>query len=223
MQTWWTYSPYWDTAIYLGGSSRACSQPNLTKTWVSTVHNQGWSFYLTWVGPQAPCSGYSSKISYDLVTAYQQGVAEAHKAAAAAYNLGLTGHNVYYYDLENYNETNVACRNAVNMFIQAWTAEHHRDGDKAGVYANGCDAAYWPYIANVPDDVWIAYWNNDPDVWGLSCLPNDWWVYHQRIHQYVGNVWEKYGGVSLLIDRDCADGLVTPHGHSWSDTTCTVE
>jgi hypothetical protein len=97
MQAWWNYSPYWDTVIYMGGVSRGCSQPNLTKTWVTDAHNQGWSFYLTWVGPQAPCTGFTYKFSYDTFDAFHQGKAEADKADAAAYNLGFTGYNIYYY------------------------------------------------------------------------------------------------------------------------------
>ncbi|HEU4758475.1 MAG TPA: DUF1906 domain-containing protein [Dehalococcoidia bacterium] len=225
MQTWWTYSPYWDTIIYLGGSNRGCSQPNLTSSWVTTVHNQGWSFYLTWVGPQAPCNTqYGSRISYDTFTAYTQGKTEADRADAAAFNIGFTGYNVYYYDMENYNETDPACRDAVNSFINGWVYENHQIwGNKAGVYGNGCDAVKWTTIFNVPDDVWIADWNGDPDVWGLYCLPDGYWIYNQRLHQYWGNAWETYNGVTLLIDRDCANGLVTPHGHGWNDTTCTVE
>jgi photosystem II stability/assembly factor-like uncharacterized protein len=29
MDTWWSYSPYYDTGTYIGGVSRGCSQPNL--------------------------------------------------------------------------------------------------------------------------------------------------------------------------------------------------
>jgi hypothetical protein len=227
MQAWWTYSPYWDTIIYLGGSNRACPQPNLTSSWVNAVHNQGWSFYLTWVGPQSQCPTparvWNTYIDNNTSAARQQGVNEASAARNVAFNLGLNGRNIYYYNMENYNETNVACRNAVNAFVDGWTNFYQLTADKAGVYASGCDASYWPYIAHVPDDVWIADWNNDPDVWGLNCLPNGWWAYSQRLHQYWGDVSETYGGVRLLIDRDCANGLVTPHGHGSNDPTCTVE
>jgi hypothetical protein len=111
--------------------------------------------------------------------------------------------------MENYDETNQSCKEAVKSFINGWVyGTRQLFGNKAGVYGTGCDAATWTSIANVPDDVWIADWNNDPDVWGLSCLPDGVWCCHQRLHQYAGNVLETYGGVQLLIDRDCADGLV---------------
>lgn len=99
----------------------------------------------------------------------------------------------------------------------------HAYGFKSGVYGSPCNAADWAAISNVPDVVWLADWNNDPDVWGLACLPDGLWKYDQRLHQYAGNVWEYYGGYWLQIDRDCAKGLVTPNGHTGENTACTVE
>ena len=63
MQTWRTSSPYRDANIYYGGSARACSQTNLTPSWVSAVFQQGWRLIPTWVGPQAPCSSFGNKFS----------------------------------------------------------------------------------------------------------------------------------------------------------------
>lgn len=186
------------------------------------MHNQGWSFYLVWAGPQAPCEGGS--ISSNTFTAYNQGKQEADRADAAAWNLGFTGYNVYYYDTENYDETNQACRDAVNSFLNGWGYQNrYVYGNMVGVYGNHCDAPYWTSISNVPDMVWIAYWDGDPDVWGLGCLPDGLWIYNQRLHQYAGMVYETYGGYQLQIDRDCASGLVTPHGHGSSDPACTTE
>jgi len=207
----------------MGGSARVCPQPNLSKSWVTAVHNQGWSFYLVWAGPQAPCNGGS--ISQNTFTTYNQGKQEADRADAAAWNLGFTGYNVYYYDMENYNEGDPACRDAVNSFLNGWGYQNrYVYGNRVGVYGNSCDAPNWASIANVPDDVWIANWNNDPDVWGLgSCLPDLLWVNNQRLHQYAGNVYETWGGYGMTIDRDCANGDVTPHGHGSSDPACTTE
>lgn len=222
MQTWWTSSPYYDIGIYIGGSTRACGQPNLTSSWVTSAHNQGWSFYLIWAGPQAPCNGGS--ISTNTGTAFNQGKQEGLNAINAGLNLGFTGYNAFYYDMENYDETNVTCRNAVNSFVSGWVYQLRvAFPEKAGVYGNGCDASYWASIQFVPDFVWIADASGDPDVWGLNCLANGLWSGTQRIHQYVINSVETYGSVQLQIDRDCADSSITPHGHSGEDTTCTVE
>jgi hypothetical protein len=229
MQTWWRYSPYFDVGIYIGGSNRACSQPNLTTSWVTTVHNQGWSFYLTWVGPQAPCTyiNTSSRFSSTASTAAQQGRNQADAAVNAARNLGFTGKNVYYYDMEHYNTGNSTCRNAVKSFVSGWVGRlRHYWGEASGMYGATCGSAVndWASIPNIPDDVWLAYWNNDPDVWGLKCVPDGNWVFNQRIHQYRGGHNETWGGITLGIDNDCASGPVTPHGHGpYEDRACTVE
>jgi Domain of unknown function (DUF1906) len=227
MQTWWINTPYWDVGIYIGGSNRACSQPNLTPSWARTVHSQGWSYYLTWVGPQAPCTGYGSRFSYDTSTARQQGRNQADAAVWAAYDLGFTGRNVYYFDMEAYNTGNSSCRNAVKAFVDGWSGRiKNYWGEKAGVYGSSCGSAVadWATINNVPNDVWVADWNGDPDVWGLACLSNGLWSNDQRLHQYRGGHNETWGGVTMNIDNDCADGLVTPHGHFTSgDPACTTE
>ena len=77
MTTWWQQSPYEAVGIYIGGSSRACAQPNLTATWVTTVVDQGWNLIPIWVGPQAPCTNFSKRISADPGATYLQGVSEA--------------------------------------------------------------------------------------------------------------------------------------------------
>jgi hypothetical protein len=56
MQTWWSGSPYYTFNLYLGGVSFACPDPSLDSAWLVQAAQQGWSFILTWVGPQAPCS-----------------------------------------------------------------------------------------------------------------------------------------------------------------------
>ena len=51
----WLASPYRSVGVYIGGVARACAQPNLTKSWVSTVTGQGWGLLPIYVGLQAPC------------------------------------------------------------------------------------------------------------------------------------------------------------------------
>jgi len=227
MQAWWNGSPYYDTSIYLGGVNRACDlQPNLTSSWVSTVHSQGWSFYLLWAGLQAPCVNDQSneKMSSNLSLAAAQGSSEANAAWNAAHSLGFTGLNIIYYNMEAYNTTNTTCVNAVRAFINAWVDFFHQVGEKAGAYGGACSGVTnWTSITNPPDSVWIAAWNNDPDVWGLPCVNNGYWCCQQRVHQYAGTHSETWGGVALSIDNDCAYGLVTPHGHSVIDYACTNE
>ncbi|MEW5987159.1 MAG: glycoside hydrolase domain-containing protein [Chloroflexota bacterium] len=218
MSIWWTDSPYWDSNIYIGGNSRACSNSGLNSSWISTVSSQGWNFIPTWVGPQAPCSGYYYRISWDTGAAYNEGRAEADAAHSTATSLGLVRgqrRTIVYYDMEAYDTTNSACNAAVESFISGWVGRMRELGNRGGAYGSACgsDVTGWAYIANVPDDVWIAYWNYsyyspDATVWGIVCVSDSLWVNHQRIHQYAGGHNETYGGVTFNIDSNIADGHV---------------
>lgn len=237
MSTWWPSSPYWDIGIYIGGSSRACAQPNLTPAWATAAHGVDgvrWGFYLIWVGRQAPCSGFSSRISSNPTTAASQGVSEADGAITAAYNLGFTGRNIYFYDLEAFTAkgalscSTTTARTAAKAFVNAWVDRiQNFYGHQAGMYGSSCGsyANDWAAIANPPGTVWLAQFNNDPDVWGLSCVPDTNWVAaSQRLHQYRGGHNETWGGVTIKIDNDCERGFITPHGHPISaDPACVNE
>jgi photosystem II stability/assembly factor-like uncharacterized protein len=235
MQTWWTNSPYWDVGIYIGGANRGCSQANLNSTWTTNVHNQGWSYYLIWVGPQVParCTArtYSSYMTYDTTTAKNEGAAEADKAVNAAYNLGFTGLNMYYYDLEGYTPDSPSdltqCRAVAKAFIDGWVERLHTQfGEKGGVYGSTCNTYMGDFntITNKPDTVWFAHWNGKPSVWETlaSCLPDTAFTGDKRMHQYLGDVTETWGNITMNIDTDCSDGLVTPEGHSTTDAACTA-
>lgn len=221
MSTWWTSSPYFDANIYIGGVLRACSQTNLTSSWVSSIFSQGWFLIPTWVGPQAPCSTFSSKISTNTTTAFNQGVTEAASAISAANGLGLTT-SIVYYDMESYSSTDTTCKNAVNSFISGWVQRMHSGGFLAGVYGSPSDAnAGWATVANVPDDVWIAKWDGRATTLGLTPLPDTLWSHCQRIHQYQGGHNETWGGVTFNIDNDIENGRVAVPTGTISPT-CTT-
>jgi len=207
MQAWWTNTPWSYANIYMGGSNRGCSQANLTSGWINSILAQGWKLVPTWVGPQAPTSSCSScgKMSSTASTAAQQGINEANAAANAASALGLNSPTVIYYDMEQYNGSSAA----VQAFVNGWVQRLHQLGDKAGVYGSGSNAAAdWAPIANPPDAVWIANWNGNTSVFGLSGLSDNLWTTHQRLHQYQGGHNETWGGVTFNIDSDSADGPI---------------
>ena len=77
MDAWWESSPYAAVGIYIGGSNRLCTQPELDAGWVRKQQRRGWHLLPVQVGPQASCSGYADRMSSDLATAEQQGRAEA--------------------------------------------------------------------------------------------------------------------------------------------------
>ena len=221
MSTWWASSPFFDANIYIGGVLRACSQANLTSSWVSSIFSQGWYLIPTWVGPQASCSTFSSRISTNTTTAFNQGVSEATSAISAANGLGLSA-SIIYYDMENYNSTDTTCKNAVNSFISGWVQKLHSSGFLAGVYGSATNAnSGWATVANVPDDVWIAKWDGRATTLGLTPLPDSLWSHCQRIHQYQGGHNETWGGVTFNIDSDIENGrLAAPTGTI--SATCTT-
>ena len=224
MQIWWGASPYQAVNLYIGGSSRACANSALTSSYISQLYQQGWKFIPTWVGPQAPCTGYPSRMSSDVTVAFGQGVSEANLAVERLAVLGLTDPDktgsVVYYDIEHYG-TNSVCRAAVNAFMNGWVSQLHTRGNVAGVYGSTlCNTGLSDFrnITYVPDVIWPARWYHnlgsgfyDPtaDVWNLgSCIPNTAWANHQRIRQYEGDHDELWGGLLLGIDSNALDGVV---------------
>ncbi len=224
MQMWWTSSPYNAVNLYIGGSARGCNNLALSASFVSQLNSQGWRFIPTWVGPQANCTGYLSRMSSDSTVSYSQGVAEADAALDTAIFLGLSDADgsgtVIYYDLEAYNTSNATCRNAANSFISGWVAEMRARGNLAGVYGASCASAPtdWASIPNVPDALWIANWYGNAgtvayletaSVWNAACLSNSLWGNHQRLRQYAGGHNETWGGLTLGIDSNVLDGPLT--------------
>ena len=88
-----------------------------------------------------------------------------------------------------------------------------RHGYVSGVYSSAASgindlvAAYRSSGSSRPDDIWSADWNGKPMLTD-SYVPSTYWSNHQRLHQYSGAHDEKWGGATLNIDSDAADGLV---------------
>jgi hypothetical protein len=145
-------------------------------------------------------------MSTSTTTARQQGINEANAAADAVAALGLPAPTIIYFDMERYDPTS---HPAVQAFVNAWVERLRQRGHQAGVYGAGVNAASdWAPIANPPQAVWIAQWNNIDGVFGLSGLPDGLWSTHQRIHQFQGPHNETWGGVTFNIDSSRADGPV---------------
>jgi hypothetical protein len=224
MAAWWQSSPYDEVNLYIGGANRGCESHNrqiLTAQWINQVSSQGWNFIPTWVGPQAPCTSFQSRMSWDAGVAYQQGRDEAEAAARAAQALGLTtsglGGTILYYDVESYGD-DPQCRAAVNSFIDGWTGRLHELGNRAGAYGAACSShvSDWASLNHVPDDIWPAHWiapafKPGVSVWDIACIDNSLWTNHQRIRQYAGDHAETYAGITLVIDSNIADGHLAGH------------
>jgi hypothetical protein len=218
MQTWWNDSPYYTINLYIGGSLSHCGNQELNAIWVQETAKQGWTFIPTWVGPQAPCSSFLQRISYDPTVSRQQGQTEAESAIDASSQIGLLGGSIIYYDVESYAQgrNNPSCRDAMNSFLAGWTERLHARGYRAGAYGSSYSSyiAYWATISPALDDVWIARWKlpyeYDPNVsvMGDPYISDSLWPNH-RIRQYAGDHIETWGGVDMPIDSDVIDGEVT--------------
>ncbi|MGB7685894.1 MAG: glycoside hydrolase domain-containing protein, partial [Solirubrobacterales bacterium] len=73
----WALSPYRAVGVYIGGLNRACSQPNLTSSWVTAQTAAGWHLIPTYVGLQAPTSSCTSCAKLTATQASAQGTAAA--------------------------------------------------------------------------------------------------------------------------------------------------
>ncbi len=222
LQVWWQESPYRDVNVYIGGISRACSQPQLSPAWVQEVFAQGWRLIPTWVGYQAPCTSCTTcrhRFSRDAAEAEAEGVREADRAGDTAASLGLGARTVIYVDLEAYNSTDLECRAAASAFVSGWSRRMRERGHVAGVYGSATNASQdWTHVAHRPDAVWIAKWDLRETVWGLTPLSDAEWSDRQRIHQYRGGHDEVWGGITFNIDNDIEDGPVAaPDGAALPD------
>jgi hypothetical protein len=101
----------------------------------------------------------------------------------------------------------------VLKFLGGWTRELHVYGYVSGVYSSAASgikdlvAAYKSSGSSRPDDIWFADWTGKP-VLTDPYVRSTYWSNHQRLHQYSGAHDEKWGGATLNIDSDAADGLV---------------
>lgn len=212
MEVWGKSSPYGAIGVYIGGLNRACSQPNLTATWVAEQVAEGWHLIPTYVGLQSPTGvcGTCAELSTNLTTATAQGVAQAEDAVADAQSIGMGPGSPIYFDMEAYTRTTSATR-ATLTFLEAWTAELHELGYSSGVYSSSASgiADLAREVGNpeylLPDDLWFANWNG-----GVNALdpyvPSTAWRTHQRIHQYRGGHNENWGGTTINIDNNYVEG-----------------
>ncbi len=219
LQSWYTSSPYKAVNLYIGGIARFCSNLPLTATYLHSMFLQGWRFIPTWVGPQAPCSGRPYKFPYDPELAYQSGVDNANQARAKMIELGLTNPDgsggIIYLDLEHFSYSST-CSAAARAYVSGWTTRLSQLGIMSGLYSTSTgirDNEYFN-LEIPPYAVWIAEWYTNPGfrsyetVWDLRYLSDQYWTNNQRILQYSGGHSETWGGVSLDIDCNVAEGKV---------------
>jgi len=194
--TAWKASPYTTVGIYFGGADRTCAQPGLNASWVSTEAAANWHLLPLYAGPQvAPTNQLTSPAS--------QGTASANDAVAQAQAIGLGQSSLLYYDMEGAAYT-AADNTEVEAFLSAWTTRLHALGYQSAVYGEEAGSlavlnADWGKMTE-PDVIDVAnpngLQNDDP-----GSDPANHWTGH-RVHQFVANATQTYGGVSIQIDED---------------------
>jgi hypothetical protein len=211
MMTAWAASPYRGIGVYIGGTNRACSQPNLTSDWVSEQVAAGWHLIPTYVGLQATTSACSScaMVSSSLSKATLQGTEEASAAVEDAAEIGMGPGSPIYFDMEAYTRTTSATASTLT-FLSAWTDQLHALGYVSGVYSSSASgiadlARAIGSTYTLPDHVWSANWNGQQNTLD-PYLPSTAWPLHQRIHQYRGGHNETYGLTTINIDNNFIDG-----------------
>ncbi len=217
----WASSPYRAVGAYLGGANMACSQPNVTASWVSSETAAGWHLIPTYVGLQAPGNSCGCA-SITPSSASVQGSAAANDAISRAQAVGIGPGSPIYFDMEAYGRTRSATA-TVLAFLSAWTSTLHGAGYVSGVYSSAGSgisdlaAAYGTTFLE-PDDIWIADWNNQQTT-SDPYVPAADWPSHQRLHQYLGGHNATYGGVTLDIDSNYLDGATAGSGAQFPDGT----
>jgi hypothetical protein len=207
----WADSPYRAVGVYIGGVNRACSQPNLTASWVGAQTAAGWHLIPTYVGRQAPTSacGSCATLSLNTTTATAQGAAEAIDAVEQASAVAMGPGSPIYFDMEAYSPGSSASA-ATLAFLEGWTDKLHALGYLSGVYSSSGSgiadlAAQVGSDYSQPDGLWIANWNGQQNT-SDPVAPANAWAAHQRIHQYRGGHDESYGGVTINLDNNYVDG-----------------
>jgi hypothetical protein len=207
----WASSPYRGLGVYIGGSNRACSQPNLTPDWVGEQVGEGWHLIPTYVGLQAPTSscGSCAALSSNTTRAKVQGAEAARDAVADAEAVAMGPGSPLYFDMESYTRTTSATR-ATLTFLSSWTVQLHALGYASGVYSSSSSgiadlAREFGTTYTMPDNVWTANWNGAKNALD-PYLTIDLWADHQRIHQYRGGHDETYGRTTINIDNNYVEG-----------------
>lgn len=211
MQAFWNGTPYWWFNMYIGGSTRACANTNLSGDWINQVRAIGWKLLPTWTGAQAPCSPYNVKFSIDPGTAYNEGYNEAVAAYQEILSLGMNADTPIALDVEGFDTSIAGCVAAAQAFVNGWTDYLQIPPRQlSDVYGSVCGSAINSYasIPLPPDFIWGAFYNGNPDTGDMACVNSGYWVESQRHKQYTNTHNETYNGVTLRVDNDGSNGPV---------------
>jgi len=126
------------------------------------------------------------------------------------------------YDMEGYTD-NGTCQTAAKSFMLGWVDQLAVAPAKmAGVYGSSCNSYLngLATIARPPKFIWAANWDGNPSTSALSCVSGANWSNHQRLKPYQGDHNDTWGGATLNIDSNCANGPMAPTGALSSTSVC---
>ncbi|MBJ3806036.1 DUF1906 domain-containing protein [Streptomyces flavofungini] len=216
----WQDSDYGAVGVYFGGRGRACpNQRHLSRDWLRSVDGMGWGVLPLYVGSQSPCVVAQNKQHVRIGrNPARQGAREGADAVGKAQDLGIAPDSPLYLDMESYRQDNRACARDTLAFVRAWNREVRGQGYVPGFYSSAnsgvrhMDEARRQGVEDLPEVMWFARWNIEPDLYGEPALGRDSWLPNRRIHQYAGNVTERHGGRTITIDRNLVDAPVATLG-----------
>ncbi|MET7595063.1 MULTISPECIES: DUF1906 domain-containing protein [unclassified Streptomyces] len=215
----WLASRYRAVGVYFGGRGRACPhQPLLTHGWMKTVKKQGWKVLPLYVGSQSNCVTGSSKRNVTVGRhPWQRGKTEAADAVRRAKAIGIQQGSPLYLDVEAYNHHDKKCAASTLKFVRGFNREVRARGYLPGFYSSAStgvkhmETARRAGVKDLPSVIWFARWRVKPQLAKEPVLARGAWP-KGRIHQYAGNVRERHGGRTVLIDRNAMDAPVARVG-----------
>ncbi|MGW7263151.1 glycoside hydrolase domain-containing protein [Streptomyces sp. NPDC054842] len=215
----WRASRYRAVGVYFGGRGRACPhQPLLTHKWMKTVKKQGWKVLPLYVGSQSNCVSSGSKRHVTVGRhPWKRGKTEAADAVRRAKAIGIQQGSPLYLDVEAYNHRDKKCAASTLTFVRGWNREVRARGYLPGFYSSAAtgvkhmETARRAGVKDLPSVLWFARWRVKPQLAKEPVLARGAWP-KGRIHQYAGNVRERHGGRTVLIDRNAVDAPVARVG-----------
>ncbi|MGY0017989.1 glycoside hydrolase domain-containing protein [Streptomyces sp. YJ-C3] len=211
MKAWHT-GFYGAAAVYIGGKNRGCAQPNLTRSWVTSVNSQGWKLIPLYVGAQPPCQTGTRNEKMTTSNAASLGAADGKDAVAKASALGMKAGSALYLDMEPYDIKNASCNKAVLTYVRAFDKALRAKTYRAGYYGFSSSSA--AAIAtekdrtDLPGNLWYAKWDKVNTTTSDWPWPKSLYTDHSRAHQYMVNSKETRGGYTITVDRNAWDAPV---------------
>ncbi|AZM54242.1 hypothetical protein DMA15_18125 [Streptomyces sp. WAC 01529] len=206
----WRSSQYGAVGVYYAGRGRACKrQPHLNRSWTRAVNRLGWRVLPVYVGSQSPCVVAKNKKGVRIGRhPWSQGKREARDAVRSAKSVGFRTRSPLYLDMEAYSYRKQACARTTLSFVRGWDREVRRLGYVPGFYSSAdsgvrhMEQARRAGVRDLPAVMWFARWRTRPHLYREPSLSANAWSPGRRIHQYAGNVTERHGGRTLVIDRN---------------------